>query len=309
MNLFEYTYDLVRQIPNGKISSYGAVALALGDKVASRAVGRMMNQNPDANSMPCFKIVYSDGKLGGFGLGIDDKITRLNQDNIIVRDGKIVDFEQVFFNDFKTSYPLKKLREEQKQISKKISTKDGFSNIETVAGIDIAYPKNEFKEACGACVIMDYHTKEIIHEHTVHSTTSFPYIPTYLSYREYPVIEKLIKKLEIKPTLTLIDGNGMLHPNLCGLASYTGVKLNIPTIGIAKKLLTGNIENNYVKIKDKKTGYAYKANKKVKNPIYISPGNQISLDSSIKIVKNLCKYRNPEPLRLAHTLANKKLSS
>lgn len=43
MNLFEYTYDLVRQIPQGKISTYGAVARALGDIVASRAVGRMMN--------------------------------------------------------------------------------------------------------------------------------------------------------------------------------------------------------------------------------------------------------------------------
>ena len=71
MNLFEYTYDLVRQIPDGKISSYGEVAKALGDIVASRAVGRMMNQNPDANTMSCYKIVHSDARLGGFGLGIE----------------------------------------------------------------------------------------------------------------------------------------------------------------------------------------------------------------------------------------------
>ena len=89
MNLFEYTYDLVRQIPPGKVSTYGAVADALGDKIAARAVGWMMNQNPDADDMPCFKIVYSDGKLGGFGLGIEDKIRRLKDDNVVVRDGKI----------------------------------------------------------------------------------------------------------------------------------------------------------------------------------------------------------------------------
>ena len=35
MNLFEYTYDLVRQIPPGKVSTYGAVAIALGDKSSS----------------------------------------------------------------------------------------------------------------------------------------------------------------------------------------------------------------------------------------------------------------------------------
>ena len=93
MNLFEYTYDLVRQIPEGKISTYGTLAKALGDIVASRAVGRMMNQNPNADDMPCYKIVHSDGRLGGFGLGINDKIRRLRQDNILVKDGRIVDFE------------------------------------------------------------------------------------------------------------------------------------------------------------------------------------------------------------------------
>ena len=86
MDLFEYTYNLVRQIPDGKISTYGAVAKALGDIRASRAVGRMMNQNPDADDMPCFKIVYSDGRLGGFGLGIDDKIRRLMRENIDLKE-------------------------------------------------------------------------------------------------------------------------------------------------------------------------------------------------------------------------------
>jgi deoxyribonuclease V len=58
--------------------------------------------------MPCFKIVKSDGSLGGFGLGITDKIRRLKNDGIEVKNGKIIDFESVFFDDFKTEYPLKK---------------------------------------------------------------------------------------------------------------------------------------------------------------------------------------------------------
>ena len=93
MNLREYTYHLVRQIPPGRVSTYGAVAEALGNKGYSRAVGKYMNTNPDANTMPCFKIVKSDGSLGGFGLGINDKIRRLKQDGISVKNGKIVDFE------------------------------------------------------------------------------------------------------------------------------------------------------------------------------------------------------------------------
>jgi len=67
-----------------------------------------MNKNPNADTMPCFKIVKSDGSLGGFGLGIEDKIRRLSEDGMEVKDGKIVNFKKVFFNDFKTDYPLKK---------------------------------------------------------------------------------------------------------------------------------------------------------------------------------------------------------
>ena len=108
MNVAEYTCYLVKQIPHGKVSTYGAVAKALGNKGYARAVGKYMNKNPNADTMPCFKIVKSDGRLGGFGLGIEDKIRRLNEDGIKVKDGKIVNFKKVFFNDFKTEYPLKK---------------------------------------------------------------------------------------------------------------------------------------------------------------------------------------------------------
>ena len=108
MNVTEYSYYLVRQIPAGRVSTYGAVAKALGNKNYARAVGKYMNKNPDADIMPCFKIVKSDGTLGGFGLGIDDKIRRLNNDGIMVKNGRIVDFKKLFFDNFITDYPLQK---------------------------------------------------------------------------------------------------------------------------------------------------------------------------------------------------------
>lgn len=307
MNLFEYTYDLVRQIPPGRISTYGAVAIALGDIRASRAVGHMMNQNPDADTMPCFKIVYSDGKLGGFGLGIDDKIRRLNNDKIDVKDGKIVDFQNVFFNDYKTNYPLIKLRKEQIELSKYIKIEDDFNKIKTIAGFDIAYTKNEFGKACGACVVIDYKTLKIVEQKTIFLNIYFPYIPTYLSYREFPLIKELIKILDEKPSLIILDGNGILHPNNCGIASYAGVKLGLPSIGVAKNLLCGEVKNNIVSFNGKKVGYAV-VSKNTKKPIYISPGHRVSLNTSEEIVKNLQKYKIPEPLRLSHILANKQLA-
>lgn len=111
MNLKQYTYYLVKQIPKGRVSTYGAVAEALGNKSYARAVGTFMNKNPNADTMPCYKIVCSDGRIGGFGLGIEDKIRRLKNDNINVENGKIINFSKVFFNDFTTMYPLRKKAE------------------------------------------------------------------------------------------------------------------------------------------------------------------------------------------------------
>jgi deoxyribonuclease V len=289
------------------VSSYGAVAEALGDKVASRAVGRMMNQNPDTDTMPCYKIVHSNGRLGGFGLGIDDKIRRLNEVKISVEKGRIIDFDKLFFNNFKTEQPLKKLRKDQINLRKKVRLSDGFKKIKTVAGIDVSYPKNEFDYACGACVVMDYKTKEIVEKKTIFWETSFPYISTFLFYREFPVVRELFNILKSEPTIFMFDGNGILHPFGFGLASQAGVTLNIPSIGVAKSLLYGDMKKNNVFIKGKKHGFAFYSNKRLKRPVYVSPGHKISFETTKKVVKHFGKYKIPEPLRQAHLLAKKTL--
>jgi len=309
MNLFEYTYKLVKQIPSGKISTYGAVARALGDIRASRAVGYMMNQNPDPDSMPCFKIVKSDGSLGGFGRGIKDKIKRLNDEGIDVKDGMIFDFEKVFFNGFKTDYPLKNLREEQIEKSKKININNFVKNVEYVAGFDVANPKDAFDDACGAVVVMDYKSSKIVESKTVFMKNLFPYIPTYLTFRELPFIKKLLDDIDTKPDVLLIDGNGILHPYGFGLASHVGVSLDIATIGVAKSLLCGSKENKHIYVNGKKVGYMFFSSKNIKKPVYISPGHMTNLDKSIEIVKKLSKFKHPEPLRQAHILATTSIKS
>lgn len=307
MNLFEYTYDLVRQIPPHRLSTYGAVAQALGDHRAARAVGRMMNQNPDADTMPCFKIVYSDGSLGGFGLGIEDKIRRITHDGITVKDGKIIDFEHIFFNEFQTTYPLHQLQAEQREITKHVTTTDDIPpTINIVGGIDVAYPKNEFDKACAAYIAIDFSTHEIIETQVGYASTTFPYIPGYLTYREYPVIKEVMKKIQTKPSVLMLDGNGILHPRKCGLACHVGIKHNLPTIGIAKRRLLGEIQDNQISY-DGAICARSLISGRARNPIYISPGHKISLDTSYKITKKLCQYKHPEPLRQAHNYAQQGL--
>jgi deoxyribonuclease V len=305
MNLFEYTYDLVRQIPPGKVSTYGAVAAALGDPIAARAVGRMMNQNPDPDTMPCFKIVHADGRLGGFGGGIGDKIRRLRDDGIYVRDGKLLDFEEHLYEDFETTYPLRTLRAEQISLSKKVRLVDESQEIETIGGIDVAYPDSEFEEACGAYAIFDYRTKELIETHLVYAKTDFPFISTYFSYRELPLVERLLTQVPVKPSMLLLDGNGILHPYRCGFASHAGLQLDIPTIGVAKTLLYGKVKGSLVTIDSEPRGYALSL--KGTKPVFVSPGQRVSLARSHAIVRAVSRFRNPEPLRVAHQVAKEGL--
>ena len=151
--------------------------------------------------------------------------------------------------------------------------------------------------------------KQILEQKTVFVQTHFPYISTYLAYRELPIIKHLTKSLTQKPTVMIFDGNGILHPYKIGLASHAGIQLNTPSIGVAKRLLYGQVEKETIKINNEQRGYAIITSKKAKTPIYISPGHKISLKTTKQIVKNLCNYKTPEPLRQAHILAKKTIES
>jgi methylated-DNA-[protein]-cysteine S-methyltransferase len=62
-------YDLLVRIPEGKVTTYGDIAKALGSPHASRAVGRILNKNPNPVVVPCHRVVMSDGSIGGYAFG------------------------------------------------------------------------------------------------------------------------------------------------------------------------------------------------------------------------------------------------
>lgn len=66
-------WDAVRSIPYGEVRSYGWVAAEVGHPQAARAVGRVMATNPFPIVVPCHRVVGSDGRLVGFGGGLDMK--------------------------------------------------------------------------------------------------------------------------------------------------------------------------------------------------------------------------------------------
>lgn len=86
-------YSLCRKVPRGRVTTYKAIADALGVK-AYRAVGGALNQNRSA-SVPCHRVVCSDRAVGGFAHGVEKKIEMLRKEGIDVMDGKVVEFEKI----------------------------------------------------------------------------------------------------------------------------------------------------------------------------------------------------------------------
>lgn len=84
-------YDAVKQIPRGKVATYGKVAELAGNPRMARAVGNALHHNPDPEHIPCYRVVNSKGELAGeFAFGGKDVQTKMLQaDGIEVVDGRV----------------------------------------------------------------------------------------------------------------------------------------------------------------------------------------------------------------------------
>jgi deoxyribonuclease V len=312
-DLKQETLELLLQIPQGKVTTYRALAVALGDEIAARAVGQVMAQNEQPDRYPCYKVVHTNSEVGHYSApgGTVEKVRRLRAEGIEIRDGRIVNLHGYLFTDFLSSEPLKRLRRLQEEFTADLSLEPEFSEPGTVGGVDISYGER----AVAAYVRFDLEGKRLIDCSTVVQEITFPYIPTYLAFRELPILQALLEKVRekgIMADVVMVDGNGILHPRHAGIASHLGVLLDIPTIGITKSLLCGEVdlkdikvgEARYVLFNGEQIGAAVKTSARAR-PIYVSPGNKVGLDMAIKITLALSSHKLPEPIRLADEFSHK----
>ena len=201
---------------------------------------------------------------------------------------------------------LEKLKAEQDKLAGKVITHDMFDikDIHTIAGVDQAYTSDG--RIISAIVVLDFKTKKEIESTHAIKDIKFAYIPGFLSYREAPPIVEAYNMLKATPDIVMVDGNGILHPRRFGIASHLGILLDKITIGVAKNLLAGDTDENRVIIDKEVRGFRLMT-KEHANPIFISPGHRIGLKTAVDISRNfiISPHKLPEPIHLAHKLANK----
>lgn len=310
-NLRQLVPELLDQVPPGRVTTYRALALALGDAVASRAVGLIVAEIEGSELHPWHRVISSDGHIDS-----DDKISRLQDEGVLSQDGQIADLKSYIFYQFHTDKPLKALSALQDELAGRVSVEANTSEYSTVGGVDLSYP-NTWR-GVGAYVRLDAQTGHLLQTQTLETEVNFPYIPSYLAFRELPVLLPLLGQVRdssLLPDVLMVDGTGLLHPRHAGIASHLGVLLDLPAIGITKSLLYGKVDQSNMKrgevreITDPERakaviGAALKTSERA-DPIFVSIGHRIDLDTAIELTQRLSFSKLPEPIKQAHLACTK----
>lgn len=203
----------------------------------------------------------------------------------------------------------------QNELRDKIITYDNYdkNSLRLVAGVDLAYWKKGDNEYAVCCiVVIDIDTHEVIEKKHFSGRIEVPYMPGFLAFRELPLILETAKLLENVPDIYIFDGNGYLHPRHMGIATHSSFYLNKPTIGIAKTYFRVDKKTDYTEpdneagsftdiiIDGEVYGRALRTHKDVK-PVFISIGNNISLDTACSLALKLTDKEShiPIPTRFA----------
>ena len=194
-----------------------------------------------------------------------------------------------------------------------------LSQVQTVAGVDLAYWKEEEQEYAVCCiVIINYNTFEVIERVSYADHIQVPYIPGCLAFREVPLFLETYKKVTMIPDVIFFDGNGYLHPRHMGLATHAGILIQKATVGIAKSyykvgdvdfVMPANTAQAYTEIEwnGEHYGRVLRTHVNVK-PIFLSVGNAIDINTATQMANRLTTREShvPIPTRLADLMTHEK---
>ncbi len=317
-------WQLVAQIPPGSVTTYGALAEALGDRAAARWVGQVLLNDEEAARYPTHRVLRAGGELGAFceAGGTVEKRRRLQHEGVEVV-GERVDLAPCEFVAFEGSRPLTALRQRQEDLRKRLVLGPPSHAVTTVAGVDVSYRGGE---AVAAYAVVERRPDRDAFDSPMadgplwscvaRRPVRFPYISSYLAFRELPVLLDLWQEVTHcgpRPDVVLVDGSGILHPRRLGVAAMFGVLIDWPTIGVTKKRLFGRRDRDVapgagqiaaICEDGEQLGWAVWPTTGSERPLYVSPGQRVDLATCRDVVLDcLGERRLPEPIYWADRLS------
>lgn len=295
------------QVPAGHVTTYGDIAKALGDVRAARAVGEILATNPFPLRVPCHRVVMADGALGGYAFGGPQaKARRLSAEGVEVRGGRVEPLESFAVRALAVDPLLARFARRQERLAARVRVGASERTFDVAIGVDASYAKADAR-AFAAAVALDLETHEEVASAVAAFTPPVPYVPGYLAFRELPGIEAAVQKLPIaarRRAVLIVDGQGILHPRRCGIASMAGLALRMPSIGVAKGKLVGTVERAHrmfgalegrkVSIDREVRGFKLKSPSAAR-AMFVSPGTGVSVLDAARLAAALTSAGAPSP--------------
>ncbi|MBI3467097.1 MAG: endonuclease V [Planctomycetes bacterium] len=306
-------FDLLAQIPAGKVTTYGALATALGHPPAARFVGEFALDHEHHAGCRCHRVVRADGAPGQYIAGTpEEKLRRLSDEGVRVTD-RGVDLAASGFDAFVCDQPLAALRRQQEAVAGQLSLRGRGRLPKLVGGVDVSYRGG--REGVAAYALVDVATGKLVWSLTIARPVTFPYIPSFLTFREMPILLALLNEVRAAGRLTdvvLVDGTGILHPRRIGITAHLGIVAGQPTMGVTKSLLCGEYNENELTFETPQPilldgevlGTAILPHRRSSKPLFVSPGNLVDVEFSAQLVRALLTGRPlPEPIYWADRLS------
>src|SRR3989344_4493123 len=198
---------------------------------------------------------------------------------------------------------LFELKREQAKLSYRIRLENSFQEIKTIGAAECQVLGSKLLATVVVCEFPSFKIKE--HKSYILGNP-LSYKAGFVAYREMPAIIEAVNQLEEEPDLLLVKGDGILHPRGLGIASHLGLELNMPTIGVQDTLTFGELQEGKIMIDGKVAGFEIKT-KEFSNPLFVSPGHNVSLQTVQEIIPKMIvhPHKLPEPLHIAHKLGRK----
>ena len=210
---------------------------------------------------------------------------------------------------------IRAARQLQDDLARQLVLRDDFAKpLRTIAGFDVGF-EEDGAITRAAAILLDADTLEVLDQQVARLPTRMPYIPGLLSFRELPALLEALARLKHAPDLAFIDGHGIAHPRRLGIAAHFGVVTGLPSIGVAKKILTGEprmalheMRGAFTPLRSGKDQIGWLLRSKPGClPLIVSPGHRVAMPSAPELVmRYVGKYRLPEPTRLADRLASRR---
>lgn len=199
----------------------------------------------------------------------------------------------------------------QRKLANQVEATTPLDRCELVAGADVSFTRYS-PILYAVVVVLRTSDWSVVETQRAVGRSTFPYIPGLLTFREAPLLLSVFAKLQTRPDVVIVDGQGQAHPRRLGIASHLGLWLDLPTIGCGKSKLTGTYREPgpragaMTSLCDKKVviGKVLRTRARA-NPLFISVGHRIDLASAVRLVRKCCQgYRLPITTRAAHRLVN-----